>query len=174
MTLTLKTINFNIPFIDYIYNFLKGDNLTLEFCNKIYNNLQLINSNYIDDINKIKIILNASNKTVYNNIFFIKTKKNITDQELLLLIRFINICHKEKYFIVINNKLVYIPQKIINIYSEINIYNYINNKIIEYKYKLIKQIITKYYKRRLKNNFLAKIVSFISYNIILFRKIHNN
>lgn len=172
MDLILKNIKPNIPFIELVNSFLNGTNLTVILSNKIYNNLYLENLDYIKDIDNIKDIINKSNKTVRDNIFFIKTKSKITDKEIVLLIRFINICYKNKYFIIVNNNLVYIPEKITNIYSDIDINNYINIKIREYKNKIFKEVINKYYNKKFKSKILAKIVSLYSYNIKVVKEIY--
>lgn len=172
MDLVLKNVNLDIPFLKLLSSFLNGTNLTANLSNKIYSNLYLENLDYIKDINNVKDIIDKSNKTIRDNIFFIKTKGKITDKEIILLIRFINICHKNKYFIVVNNNLVYIPEKITNIYSYTEINNYINTKIREHKNKIFKEVINKYYNKKFKSKILVKIVSLYSYNIKVFKEIY--
>lgn len=92
-----------------IKNFLNGDNYTTELAEKVFATFDLIDERkYLEVLNIVKSFLNTVEKEIYEDLYLIYTDKDLTTKEIALIVRMINLCHRDKYyFILINNKLIY-------------------------------------------------------------------
>lgn len=92
--------------------FLEGRELDPKLSAKILNNIDLLDtSDYKAVMESVKGILNHSTTKKMDDFFFVETAQELTNKQKCVLIRLVNMCHKEKEFLIfVNNKLVYLPE----------------------------------------------------------------
>lgn len=93
-------------------DFLEGREFDPKLSSKILNNIDLIDtSDYKVVMEFVKNLLNRATTKKMNDFFFVETPEELTNKQKCVLIRFVNMCHKEKEFLIfVNNKLVYLPE----------------------------------------------------------------
>ena len=92
-------------------DFLEGREFDPKLSSKILNNIDLIDtSDYKVVMEFVKNLLNRATTKKMDDFFFVETPEELTNKQKCVLIRFVNMCHKEKEFLIfVNNKLVYLP-----------------------------------------------------------------
>ena len=110
--------NLRTEFDVIVEEFLKGDYLPLSTCQKIINTLFIEKSlSYNNLIRKVKLLISKS-KIFISGQFFVVMGEEVSKEEELCLIRYINICHKSKNFVIIlNDTPLYIPEVYIETYG---------------------------------------------------------
>jgi len=145
---------------DLNHKFIEGVDIGLSLCNKIYNYYTKHEKDYIDDLEHIKKILTNSKITKHDILINIKNLHNLTNEQIILIIRYINIINKGKYLLLINDELVYTP----DIYKEIPIeiilheISVILDKVKKERNKQCKNIKLKRRLYRLINNYKRLLV----------------
>jgi hypothetical protein len=89
---------------------------------------------YNEVVDKVKTILSSAEKQDYHNLYMVNVKENLTVKEKAVLIRYINLCHKErKFFVLLNNELVYFPSE----YQKFDLselHDYVNKQLVHMKH----------------------------------------
>jgi len=119
---------------DLCDSFLRGDNLSENLSDYILKLFSRENTlSYTDILKTVKNILSTSETIFFNNVLYINNNIDLKNEEKIILIRYINICHNSKKFIIVyNNDIIYIPEHLINF--EINtIINFVNRNYIDFK-----------------------------------------
>ena len=111
--------NLRTEFDVIVEEFLKGDYLPLSTCQKIINTLFIEKSlSYNNLIRKVKLLISKSKIFISGQFFVVMGEEVISKEEELCLIRYINICHKSKNFVIIlNDTPLYIPEVYIETYG---------------------------------------------------------
>lgn len=103
--------------IDWLLSdFYTGKNLYKDLSEKIFNTIFIdLRKEYIHFINRAKEILNNSEREEYQGLYIITTNSNIEElkpEEKVSIIRYVNICHGKKNFIIIlNGEIIYVPDE---------------------------------------------------------------
>ena len=93
-------------------DFLQGKEFDPKLSSSVLNNIDLYDtSDYKVVMESVKSLLNRSVTKKMDDFFFVETQEELTNKQKCVLIRFINMCHKEKEFLIfVNNKLVHLPE----------------------------------------------------------------
>lgn len=112
--------NLHTEFDVIVEEFLKGEYFPLSTCQKIINTLFIERNLYYNNlIRKVKLLIGKSKIFVSGQFFIVNTMgEEVSKEEELCLIRYINLCHKTKNFVIIlNGTPLYIPEVYIEIYG---------------------------------------------------------
>ena len=115
--------------------FMDGDDFDPRLSKTVLNTIDRVDDqSYEDVLKKVKTILSGSKREDYQNLFMIEVKQTLSIKEKAVLIRFINLCHKErKFFILLNNELVYFPSEYQG-YDLSELHDYVNKQLIHMKH----------------------------------------
>lgn len=147
-------LDFNYSFLDtsmdkYKEIFLSGKIFDLQGSQLIFDKLNFSYYDYLQKVNYVKKVLSTAKLLYLDGIIFIKTNKELSEEEIIILVRYINICQKDKYVIILNNKLIYLPTDY-NEYEKVAIKTYIYSVFNRYnnhrKFKVIKYKVKKFIK----------------------------
>lgn len=147
-------VNPNYQYLNTFIDISKRDFLAGRFFTEtrsqfIFNKLTCCIYNYLQRVDHIKKILTKARLKYIYDVLFIRTGSNLSEEDKLILIRYINICQKDKYIIVLNNKLIYTPSEY-NQYEKMAIQYYINSILKRHntcrKFNIIKYKVKKYIK----------------------------
>ena len=96
-----------------VTDFLHGQHFTNELSDYVFGNIsRQKDGNYNDYIKKAKVILSNSRRRFANDIMFIKTNHELTEQEKPIVVRYINLCIGHKNLIIVfNGSIIYIPSQ---------------------------------------------------------------
>lgn len=139
--------------------FTRGDFFSTQLSEFVLNNIALTKQgNYTDYLNQIKEILNYSKINYYYNLMIIKSSAKITEEQKVVMVRYINICvaHNNK-IILFNNNIIYIPEDLKRKYGEEAINTYVNSIYRKY----INKRRTKYILRKIQRFRIKRFIPFI-------------
>ena len=139
-------------------DFLQGKEFDPKLSSSVLNNIDLYDtSDYKVVMESVKSLLNRSVTKKMDDFFFVETQEELTNKQKVVLIRFINMCHKEtQYLIFVNTKLVYLPESYEK-YNKDEIHKHIE-KNLHIKERTERAAKSNFKKFRLKlNNFLYPV-----------------
>lgn len=106
----MKLLERSLVEFDTVLNeFKNGKLFDLNLCNKIHKDMCHLEEDYISTVQRIKSVLNNHTYNVYQNVVVVNLL-DLEEAEYITLIRFINLIHKGKKFIVLNSTLAFIPE----------------------------------------------------------------
>jgi len=106
----MKLLERSLVEFDTVLNeFKNGVLFDLKLCDKIHKDMCHLEEDYIQTVQRIKNTLNKYTYDVYRNVVVVNLP-DLKETEYITLIRFINLIHKGKKFIVLNSTLVFIPE----------------------------------------------------------------
>jgi len=138
----------NYDVITLLNNFLEGESFQEKLADETLNLIDRVNAiSYSEVLKVVKNILNYSTVDIIRDVCFVTTDKDITKsdiskKELSVLIRYINLCHKNKEIdiILLNGEIIFIKPRRFN-FGERVIQEYAENLFKKYNnYKEVKTV----------------------------------
>lgn len=116
--------------------FLRGEDFHLDLCNLVLDTYSRdYRVRYEIVLKYIKEILSSSKRTALFDVVQIEVEKKMTDKDLAVLIRYINLCHRDKeYIILVNKDIVYTPKSLLGVKEEA-VVKYVNSILGQMKVK---------------------------------------
>lgn len=115
------------------HRFITGETMALEMSNNIYKTIDLDNnSSYMDDIERVKDILDTCKKVFSKDVFYIKTLHPISEAHKHLIIRWINMCHSDKPKLIVINDVILYSTSNFRGFDEVGILTYILRVLATY------------------------------------------
>lgn len=98
---------------EIIIEFLEGNRFDLHLSRKVVNGMGFEDTRTYDQIVlAMKRFLSEVDKEQFMDLFIVTGDRELTVKEKAVMIRLINICHRERnYFIVYNEEIIYYPQQ---------------------------------------------------------------
>lgn len=98
-----------------VEGFLMGEHYTEALSEKIFATFDPVYAtNYRERINDVKRLINQTRAKILNQEIFHIDQKNgspMTATMQVALVRFVNLCHKGRYLIVVDEEIVFIPER---------------------------------------------------------------
>ena len=129
---------------ELVNGFLLGHNYVKALSETVFDTFEPDSSiRYMDECAAAKqIMLHHEPKILVNTIFFIPFYEGIPTATVVALVRYVNIAHKGKYFIVAGEKVLYVPEHFKNV-NEQNIKLFVELTILEDRNKVDSKIVNK-------------------------------
>ncbi len=114
--------------------FLRGDVFTLHLSEYVFGNIiRVKEGDYTHCLKEVKGILSSARRTFYGDLVIIKSASDLTEDQKVVLVRYINMCHHDKKLIILfNEDIIYIPIEFIVDYGKESIYIHINTMYRKY------------------------------------------
>lgn len=125
--------------------FLRGDVFTLDLSEYVFDNIVRVKEGeYTHCLKEVKHILSSARRTFYGDLVLIKSASEITEEQKVVLVRYINMCHHDKKLIILfNEDIIYIPIEFIVDYGKEAIYMHIHTVYRKYTNERKLKIINK-------------------------------
>lgn len=138
---TVQLLSVKNKINELFLEFMKGNEFPVSLSNKIIKTVDIDNTiEYSELTQAAKEYLNSSYKSVYKNIYIIKNIKELEDKEKAVIVRLINLAHKNKHYIIVcNSQVIYVPE----VYSNESADDFMDtiSKTIYHRYLERKQVI---------------------------------
>jgi hypothetical protein len=136
--------------------FLRGEVFTLDLSEYVFGNINRVKEKkYSENVEDVKKLLGSSKVVFYYDLVLIKSNIELSEEQKIVMVRYINMCHHDKnLFILFNGNVIYIPMEFIAHYGKEAMHVHINT--IYKKYNNERKL--KYISRKIKLN---KIIPFL-------------
>ena len=118
--------------LNLVQSFLKGDLFVSKLANRVFKTYDPVYPlTYEETLKEVKAILNKSKVDyVFKGVCRINTAQNLSDAELAVMVRYVNICRQGKLIVVINREIVFIPEAY-EVYQPGQVQEYVSKVVAE-------------------------------------------
>lgn len=144
-----------------IQRFLDGEDFSLELSDQVLNTFDRADQmKYSETLKEVKNMINLMKIDKFEVFFFIENNFDLTIKQLSMVVRYVNLCHKEKEnIIVVNNEVVYMNPAYSK-YEKKSLEEYVHRSMIAFKNKK-KNLLFKKKVTNIKNSIFKFFSSFI-------------
>lgn len=109
--------------------FIRGETFSNDLLKYIFDNIVRVKEReYTESVREVKKLLSSSKIVFYHDLVLIKSNTEISEEEKVVIVRYINLCHHDKKLILLyNDEIIYIPMEFIVEYGKEAIYLHIHS-----------------------------------------------
>lgn len=109
--------------------FIRGDTFSNDLLKYIFDNIVRVKEReYTESVREVKKLLSSSRIVFYHDLVLIKSNLEISEEEKVVIVRYVNLCHHDKKLILLyNDEIIYIPMEFIVEYGKEAIYLHVHS-----------------------------------------------